>query len=290
MSELGQMLKKARLEQGISLEQLQETTKIRKRYLECIEVGDYKALPGNFYVRAFIKSYAEAVGLDPAEVLSLYRNVLPEMNADTVTENIAPKRAVTKRSDKWSRFATGVMLVSFFLLIVGLIYYFALRNHDGNNQSVNGNDRPSLTDRVAVPTPGQGTPGSTADANAQAASPSPESVDPELKFIQTEQGVDYYEVANADTLSLEMTLIGTDCWFQIDKLTVNGSVYNAYKHETLEQGNMAKLGSPRKWESDTPVYLNIGLPKAVELKVNGMTLPLGEVSNPKRLQIRPAQP
>lgn len=284
MSELGQLLKKSRLEQGISLDQLQETTKIRKRYLEAIEVGDYKALPGNFYVRAFIKSYAEAVGLDPAEVLSMYRNVFPDTSVGTVTESLSPKRTVTKRSDKWSRFATGVMLVSFFLLIVGLIYYFAYRNHDGTNQSVNGSSAPPLTDKIATQNPG-GSPAGTVEAKA-VATPSPTPVQPELKLVRSdERGVDYYELTNAKTLSLEMTLTGSDCWFQIDKLTPNG---NSFDHAMIEQGNLARLGSPRKWESEQPVYLNIGLPKAIELKVNGIVLPLGEISNPKRLQIQVA--
>lgn len=63
MSDLGYILRKTRLERKISLDDLQEVTKIRKRYLEAIEEGNYKVLPGSFYVRAFIKSYAEAVGL-----------------------------------------------------------------------------------------------------------------------------------------------------------------------------------------------------------------------------------
>lgn len=282
MSELGQMLKKARLEQGISLEHLQETTKIRKRYLECIEQGEYKALPGNFYVRAFIKSYAEAVGLDPAEVLQMYGNALPDTSPETVSENIAPKRTITKRSDKWSRFATGVMVVSFFLLIVGLIYYFALRNHN-ENQSAGGSEHLPLTDKVATQAPG-GTPSATGNTEIKSVTPSPQVTAPELRFLQSEKGVDYYEVGNVEALSLELALTGADCWFQIDRMKLNGSVYE--RGETIEQGNLAKLGSPRKWESDQPVYLNIGLPKAVELKANGIVVPLGDVSNPKRVQIQ----
>lgn len=67
MSELGQQLREARLQKGMSLDDVQEMTKIRKRYLEAIEAGDYKVLPGSFYVRAFIKTYAETVGLNPDE-------------------------------------------------------------------------------------------------------------------------------------------------------------------------------------------------------------------------------
>lgn len=284
MSDLGQLLKKARLEKGISLEDLQETTKIRKRYLECIEEGNYKALPGNFYVRAFIKSYAEAVGLEPNEVLQLYRNVIPEVNAEPAAETIAPKRTVSKRSDKWSRFATGVMLFSFFLLIVGLIYYFAYRNYNGNEER-SVNEGQSLTVRIASDTP---PPQTSAEAKTEAkAVPTPTPVTPELKFLRNERGIDYYEITHATSLKVELALTGTDCWFQIDKLTPNGELLS---HEMIEQGSMAKLGSPKSWESEKPVYLNIGLPTAVELKVNGVPVPLGELSNPKRVQIQPAKP
>ena len=93
MSDLGQLLKKARTQKGITLDELQELTKIRKRYLEAIEEGNYKILPGNFYVRAFIKSYSEAVGLEPEEVLRLYRSVLPEPAPELVSE---PKRRTYK--------------------------------------------------------------------------------------------------------------------------------------------------------------------------------------------------
>lgn len=48
MSELGLQLKEARLQKGMSLDDVQEVTKIRKKYLEAIESGDYKVLPGSF--------------------------------------------------------------------------------------------------------------------------------------------------------------------------------------------------------------------------------------------------
>lgn len=75
MSELGQQLKEARLQRGMSLDDVQEVTKIRKKYLEAIEAGDYKVLPGNFYVRAFIKTYAEAVGMNPDDLLDEHTSV-----------------------------------------------------------------------------------------------------------------------------------------------------------------------------------------------------------------------
>ena len=73
MTELGKRLREAREEKNISLDELQEMTKIQKRYLIGIEEGNYAIMPGNFYVRAFIRQYAEAVGLDPDELFEQYK-------------------------------------------------------------------------------------------------------------------------------------------------------------------------------------------------------------------------
>ena len=51
--EIGQYLKRVREEKGISLKTVAEETKIRVRYLQALEEGDYAALPGNVYARGF---------------------------------------------------------------------------------------------------------------------------------------------------------------------------------------------------------------------------------------------
>src|SRR5690625_7041564 len=75
--EIGVRLKEAREAKNLSLESLQETTKIQKRYLVAIEQGDFHVLPGKFYARAFIKEYALAVGLNPDELLEEYKSEIP---------------------------------------------------------------------------------------------------------------------------------------------------------------------------------------------------------------------
>jgi len=282
VSELGQLLKRARLERGISLEDLQETTKIRKKYLESIEDGNYKVLPGSFYVRAFIKSYAEAVGLDPNETLRLYRHDIPDASGEASSEPIAPpKRTISKRSDKWSRWTTGIMLFSFFLLIVSLIYYFAYKDYNGDeNRQVTEDQSPRLTEKTATDTPAP-SQAPTPDAKAKAAEATPTPVKPEVRFVRTdEKGTDFFEVKNAGKVKIEMSLTGRDCWFSIAKVVASGDTFT---RQELEQGSMKNIVSPKTWEVEGPVYLTLGLPNAVQLTVNGVPVPL-ELPNPKRLQ------
>ena len=62
--EIGQYLKRVREEKGISLKTVAEETKIRVRYLQALEEGDYAALPGNVYARGFLRSYARFLGVE----------------------------------------------------------------------------------------------------------------------------------------------------------------------------------------------------------------------------------
>jgi cytoskeletal protein RodZ len=73
MKEIGAKLRAARETKKISLEEIQAQTKIRRRFLEAIESGDWDVIPGEIYLRGFICSYAELVGLDGAELLREYR-------------------------------------------------------------------------------------------------------------------------------------------------------------------------------------------------------------------------
>lgn len=70
--ELGSLLKKAREEKGLNLDDIQEETKIRKKYLEAIEENNFDVLPGRVYLKVFIKGYAREVGLNYQDLLKKY--------------------------------------------------------------------------------------------------------------------------------------------------------------------------------------------------------------------------
>lgn len=68
-------LKSAREAKGLTLAQISDTTRIVENHLEAIERGDIAILP-QAYVRAFIREYADTVGLDPAQIMRKYDSML----------------------------------------------------------------------------------------------------------------------------------------------------------------------------------------------------------------------
>jgi len=72
MGDLGQLLQEARQQKGVSLEQVEEVTRIRQRFLKALEEENYTALPAEAYVKGFLRNYALYLGLDPQEVMALY--------------------------------------------------------------------------------------------------------------------------------------------------------------------------------------------------------------------------
>ncbi len=69
---LGRTLKRQREQRGTSLTELARMTRIPQASLEAIESDRFDELPGEVFVRGFLKSYAQAVGLVPADVLARY--------------------------------------------------------------------------------------------------------------------------------------------------------------------------------------------------------------------------
>ncbi|KJW11939.1 helix-turn-helix domain-containing protein [Levilactobacillus spicheri] len=124
---LGKTLKDARIAKGFTLDDLQQATKIQKRYLIAIEDQQFDELPGDFYVRAFIKQYADMVDLDGAELLKQFDSALPSTQTqeyvdkvnETNPETRSQQRKVDERSLQLRRLIplTGIVVVVLAVLI-----------------------------------------------------------------------------------------------------------------------------------------------------------------------------
>ncbi|HVJ17007.1 MAG TPA: helix-turn-helix domain-containing protein [Polyangiaceae bacterium] len=72
MDTVGQHLRTLRERKGMSLEEVSRATRVPVSSVERIEADRFDELPGEVFVRGFLKSYARAVELDPEEILARY--------------------------------------------------------------------------------------------------------------------------------------------------------------------------------------------------------------------------
>ena len=73
---IGEQLRLAREERGIPLRDISDETRISIRYLEAIESGDFKRLPGGIFNRSFVRAYARCIGYDEKEAIEGYARYL----------------------------------------------------------------------------------------------------------------------------------------------------------------------------------------------------------------------
>lgn len=286
MSDLGYILRKTRQERKISLDDLQEVTKIRKRYLEAIEEGNYKVLPGSFYVRAFIKSYAEALGLDPNEVLNMYQSTNPSPTIEKpVVEPIRSNRATVRNTEKMSRWASSLMFVCFILLIFGIVYYYTYKNYKGTP----ADEKPAQTQTPRITDSTNPSPSSAVNATGDgkvtalatptptpAPTPTPPAV--QVKFSSSEKGVDNYVITGTASLNVQFKITGA-CWIAVNALSPEGE-----KGALLRQ-KLYNAGDTDTFDIPSSAYLNVGAASALQLMVNGTLVPVGDTPNPKRVQL-----
>ncbi|MGI8919258.1 MAG: helix-turn-helix domain-containing protein [Pyrinomonadaceae bacterium] len=69
---IGEQLRLAREERGIPLREISDETRISIRYLEAIESGDFKRLPGGIFNRSFVRAYARCIGYDEKKAVEAY--------------------------------------------------------------------------------------------------------------------------------------------------------------------------------------------------------------------------
>jgi hypothetical protein len=89
MPEIGATLREARMRARIDVSEIEATTKIRAKYLRALENEEWSLLPGPTFVKSFLRTYAEALGLDGKALVEEYRRS-QEHQGDYPGEPIVP--------------------------------------------------------------------------------------------------------------------------------------------------------------------------------------------------------
>jgi transcriptional regulator with XRE-family HTH domain len=149
---IGSSLRQARERQGLDLAEVERRTRVRARYLAALEEERFELLPGEAYARAFLRSYAEFLGLDSDLCLEEYRARFgqPEQHGFRAFE-----RGSLERRASLSRRAAVGATIALFLLGVGSVAILALAlNRSAKHQGlVPAGSRPKPSARSAQPRP-----------------------------------------------------------------------------------------------------------------------------------------
>ncbi|WP_251717121.1 helix-turn-helix domain-containing protein [Lactobacillus agrestimuris] len=147
MADIGEKLRSAREAKGLSIEDIEKATKIQSRYLVAIENDEFDKLPGDFYVRAFIRQYAQIVGLDGKELLSEFHQDVPESKPDEYVENSIDNKSeevretTDNKKNLWKNYLPKIAIGLGVIIVILVVYvlYARLSSNNQNNTAENSN-------------------------------------------------------------------------------------------------------------------------------------------------------
>jgi helix-turn-helix protein/uncharacterized protein DUF4115 len=146
MFDIGSSLREARLRQELDFPELEERTKIRPKYLRALEDERFDILPAPTYVRGFLRSYAEALGLDGQPFVDEYNSRF------TVGEDDVPLRARSAplpRKDRGPRESRLAAVALVAIAIVTALVIAAWKFGGPENEKVPGLESGSPTSTSA---------------------------------------------------------------------------------------------------------------------------------------------
>src|SRR4051794_11392818 len=153
MPEIGQTLRESRMRARIDISELEAETKIRAKYLRALENEEWDLLPGPTYVKSFLRSYADALGLDGRMLVEEYK-LRHERLAEGEVQPISPRSGRDRRRPRRSSGAARDVLVAVVVLAIlgGLIVLGRVGNSDDETATAPPTET-TTTSRAADDTP-----------------------------------------------------------------------------------------------------------------------------------------
>lgn len=164
MDAIGQRLRDAREKLGLTLNEVERITRIRVRYLEMLEKGDFEAMPSIVQARGFLKNYAEFLGLNTTAMLDDFADVMhtnqkrskakPPAATPAPAENSVPVRL---RRPRWLTTDLLVGVVGSLGVIAVLLWggsrlMASLRSDSDSNNGTAGLPEATSTQSIQIPT------------------------------------------------------------------------------------------------------------------------------------------
>jgi cytoskeletal protein RodZ len=155
MPDIGTTLREARMRARIDISEIESETKIRAKYLRALENEEWDLLPGPTYVKSFLRTYADALGLDGKLLIEEYK-LRHERLSDVELQPIAPPGQRERRRRPRAALSRGWLVGLVVLALLAGLWVIGNRNQGGDDQG-------------STPPPAS-TPTTTTSTNSKASS------------------------------------------------------------------------------------------------------------------------
>ena len=251
---IGEVLRLARVNQGLSLEELQRKTDIQLDMLEALESDDFDKLPSPFYVRAFLRKYDWAVELDESIVLDAYDSgsmiTYEEVDVDEI-ELSGRRRSNRKKRSLLPLFYFVLFSLSILVFVTYYVWNY-IQTQPTETTSANYN---------VVTTTTNATTSETTTSN-QTTSPSSSS---EASTVTVSGQGDVISVeykTSKDTAELQLSVTDATSWISVSDTDLAGGT-------TLEPNNKTAKTTISK---GSPVTITLGVVKGVKIKIDNQEI------------------
>jgi cytoskeleton protein RodZ len=121
--DFGSRMRHVREQRGVSLREIAQTTKLSMSALEALERNDISRLPGGIFSRAFVRSYAAELGVDPEQTV---RDFLSQFPHESVT-GVGPQMPADDRSRRRPLWGRAMMVAATLVLLAVVILFWSLK-------------------------------------------------------------------------------------------------------------------------------------------------------------------
>jgi len=251
---IGEVLRLARISQGLSLEELQRKTDIQLDLLEALETDNFDKLPNLFYTRSFLRKYAWAVELDENIILDAYDSgsmiTYEEVDVDEI-ELSGRRRSNRKKQSYLPLFYFLVFSLSIIAFVVYYVWNYI-------------QTQPIKTSEASYSVITTTVPDSTSEVTSSSQSTTETSVNKTSAVTVSGEGdtISVVYKTSKETAELQLSVKDTQSWVSVSDTDLAGGV-------TLAPGNQTATTTISK---KTPVTITLGVVKGVKIKIDNQEI------------------
>ena len=258
---IGEVLRLARINQGLSLDELQKKTEIQLDMLEAMEADDFDQLPSPFYTRSFLRKYAWAVELDERIVLDAYDSgsMITYEEVDVDEEELTGRRRSSKKNK--TSFLPLFYFIFFALSIVIFVTYYVWNYIQTQPERSSAS---SYSVVQATSSTSSATPSSTSSDSSSSSS----NIEPVISVSGEGNYVEIAYKTSKETAKLQLSVSDARSWVSVSESELEGGVTLSPDNKSAETTVSTK----------NPVTITLGIVKGVSLTVDNQTVDLSKLT------------